>query len=139
MAVGALSGIRCPFMSAYVVRRLLSALPVMATVAVIVFLILRLAPGDPATVLGGDQATAQNVEAIRLKLGLDRPLLEQFAIWTWALLRGDFGVSLFSGLPVSRLMAQRLEPTVSLTVATFAIAVSFAVPIGVIAAAKAGT
>ena len=126
-------------MTAYAIRRLLSAIPVMAVVAVFVFLLLRLTPGDPAAVMAGDLATVQDVEAIRRKLGLDEPILVQFGLWISSLLRGDLGTSLFSGLPVSTLILQRLEPTLVLTGMTFVIAVATAVPMGVVAAWRVGS
>ena len=126
-------------MTAYIVRRLFATLPVMAVVAVFVFFLLRLAPGDPAAIIAGEDATAESIAAVRAKLGLDRPVLEQFALWLVRLLQGDFGVSIFSNLPVTRLMAQRVEPTVALTLSTLLIAVLLAIPIGVIAAWKVRT
>jgi peptide/nickel transport system permease protein len=123
--------------TAYIVRRLFATLPVMAVVALFVFFLLRLAPGDPAAIIAGEDATSEAIAAVRAKLGLDRPLVEQFVVWLWALLQGDMGVSIFSNLPVTRLMAQRVEPTVALTLSTLFVAVSLAVPIGVVAAWKA--
>jgi len=124
-------------MTAYIVRRLFATLPVMAVVAVFVFFLVRFAPGDPAAIIAGEDATAEAIAAVRAKLGLDRPMLEQFAIWTLHLLQGDLGVSIFSDLPVSRLIEQRLEPTVALTFSTLFVAVALAIPIGVVAAWKA--
>ena len=98
-------------MTAYIVRRLFAVLPVMAVVALFVFFLLRFAPGDPAAIIAGDDATTEAIAAVRAKLGLDRPVVEQFAVWLWGLLHGDLGVSIFSNLPVTRLIAQRLEPT----------------------------
>jgi peptide/nickel transport system permease protein len=109
----------------------------MAVVALFVFFLLRLAPGDPAAIIAGEDATSEAIAAVRAKLGLDRPLVEQFVVWLWALLQGDMGVSIFSNLPVTRLMAQRVEPTVALTLSTLFVAVSLAIPIGVVAAWKA--
>jgi peptide/nickel transport system permease protein len=126
-------------MWAYVIRRVLATVPVLAIVALVVFSILHLAPGDPASVIAGDQATPEQIEAIRLKLGLDRPFHEQFILWVGNALRGDFGVSIFSNRPVSLLFMQRLEPTIALAVMTTIIAVVFAVPMGVLAAWKAGS
>jgi peptide/nickel transport system permease protein len=126
-------------MWAYVIRRVLATVPVLAIVALVVFSILHLAPGDPASVIAGDQATPEQIEAIRLKLGLDRPLHEQFILWIGNALRGDFGVSIFSNRPVASLFMQRLEPTIALAVMTTIIAVLFAVPMGVLAAWKAGS
>lgn len=124
-------------MFAYVIGRLLATIPVMAVVAVFVFFLLRIAPGDPAAIIAGDDATTQDIEAIRAKLGLDRPMLEQFAVWCWRLLQGDLGISIFSNLPVTQLIAQRLEPTLALTLSTLLVAVVLAVPMGVLAAWKA--
>jgi peptide/nickel transport system permease protein len=126
-------------MWAYVIRRILATVPVLAIVALVVFSILHLAPGDPASVIAGDQATPAQIEAIRLKLGLDRPFHEQFIVWVGNALRGDFGVSIFSNRPVALLFAQRLEPTIALTVMTTIVAIVFAVPMGVLAAWKAGS
>ena len=126
-------------MTAYIARRLFAVVPVMAVVALFVFFLLRIAPGDPAAIIAGDDATAESIAAVRAKLGLDRPMVEQFVVWVWGLVRGDLGVSIFSDLPVTRLIAQRLEPTVALTLATLFVSVSLAIPIGVVAAWKART
>src|SRR5262245_66575064 len=117
-------------MYTYVLKRLLATIPVMGVVALFVFLLLQLTPGDPAAVIAGDYATSQDVARIRAQLGLDRPVLVRFGTWTWALLHGDLGVSIFSRLPVTTLLAQRLEPTVALTVCTMLFSVAVAVPLG---------
>ena len=124
-------------MTAYIVRRLFATLPVMAVVALFVFFLLRFAPGDPAAIIAGDDATAESIAAVRAKLGLDRPVVEQFGLWLWGLMQGDMGVSIFSNLPVTRLIAQRLEPTVALTLSTLFVALALAIPAGVLAAWKA--
>jgi peptide/nickel transport system permease protein len=124
-------------MTAYILRRLLATIPVMVVVAAFVFVLLRLAPGDPAAIIAGEDATAQQIDAVRSKLGLDRPIFEQFVVWIAGMLHGDFGTSIFSNLPVSRLIVQRLEPTVSLTLSTLVVAVALAIPFGVLAAWKA--
>jgi peptide/nickel transport system permease protein len=124
-------------MIAYILRRLLATIPVMVVVAVFVFFLLRLAPGDPAAIIAGEDATAAQIAAVRAKLGLDRPVVEQFVVWLGGMLQGDFGTSIFSNLPVTRLIAQRIEPTLSLMLATLLIAVSLAVPLGVLAAWRA--
>ena len=124
-------------MFAYILRRLLATIPVMGVVAVFVFFLLRFAPGDPAAIIAGDDATVAQIAAIRAKLGLDRPVLDQFAIWMAGMLQGDFGTSIFSNLPVTRLIAQRVEPTLALALSTLLVAVLLAVPLGVLAAAKA--
>jgi peptide/nickel transport system permease protein len=123
----------------YLVRRLLATIPVMGVVAVIVFLLLHLAPGDPATLIAGDFATAEDIARIGKQLGLDRPLPIQFVGWVGQILRGELGTSIFSQLPVSRLIRQRLEPTLVLSVTTLVIAVVLAVPAGVLAAWRART
>jgi peptide/nickel transport system permease protein len=123
----------------YVVRRILATVPVLAVVAIVVFAILYLSPGDPAGLIAGDHATPQQVEAIRARLGLDRPLHEQFFGWLGRLFRGDLGISIFSNLPVTTLFLQRVEPTVALAVLTTIIAVALAVPIGILAAWRAGS
>ncbi len=124
-------------MIAYIIRRLIATIPVMIVVALFVFFLLHLTPGDPAAVIAGDDASPAEIDGIRRKLGLDRPLLEQFGLYLWNLLRGDLGTSIFSNMPVMALVKQRLEPTVVLAVATLLVAVIFAIPMGVIAAWKA--
>ncbi len=126
-------------MFAYVVRRVLATIPVMAVVALFVFSLLYIAPGDPAAVIAGDQATPADVERIRQSLGLDRPYLVRFGAWLWDILNGDLGTSIFTNLPVSTMIAQRIEPTLSLMVVTLILAISVAVPMGVVAAWKQGT
>ncbi len=111
----------------------------MLVVGIFVFSLLHLAPGDPAAIIAGDNATEENVARIRASLGLDRPLLEQFASWGWATLRGDLGVSMFSSIPVTRLVEQRVGPTVSLALATMLVAISIAITLGILAAWKAGS
>ena len=126
-------------MFAYIVRRILATIPVMAIVALFVFSLLYIAPGDPAAVIAGDQATPADVERIRQNLGLDRPFLVRFGEWVWRILQGDLGVSIFTNLPVSTMIAQRVQPTLSLMVLTLILAVTIAVPMGVLAAWKQGT
>ena len=125
-------------MLAYVVRRVLATVPVMAVVALFVFSLLYLAPGDPAAVIAGDLATTNDILRIRHQLGLDEPFFVRFGTWLWAVLHGDLGISIFTNLPVARLIGQRLEPTLALTVCTLIISISLAVPMGVLAAWKAG-
>jgi peptide/nickel transport system permease protein len=125
-------------MIAYVVRRLLSTVVVMAVVAFVVFALLYLTPGDPAAVIAGDIATDEDIRRIREHLGLDEPFLLRFGRWVWGLLHGDLGTSIFTNLPVTHLIGQRVEPTLSLTLCTLLVAIVVAVPLGVIAAARAG-
>ena len=123
----------------YLFKRVLAVIPVLAIVAVIVFLLLRLAPGDPAVIIAGDTASAQDIEQVRHTLGLDRPLLEQFVVWIGHIVRGDFGTSVFTGMPVAEMILQRVEPTLWIAALTMLFAVVFAVPMGILAAWKAGT
>jgi peptide/nickel transport system permease protein len=123
----------------YIVQRILAAIPVMGFVALFVFLLLRLTPGDPAAIIAGDTATPQQLEAIRDSLGLNDPLFVQFFSWIGQLLQGDFGTSILSGQPVIDLISDRMEPTISLALTTIILSVVIAVPLGVIAAWKQGT
>jgi len=126
-------------MLSYILRRIVSTLPVMAIVALFVFSLLYIAPGDPAAVIAGDQASPADVERIRQSLGLDQPFLVQFWTWLWRILHGDLGTSIFTNLPVASLIAQRIEPTLSLMVLTLVLTILIAVPLGVMAAWKAGS
>ena len=126
-------------MSAYIFRRIIATIPVMGVVAIFVFLLLHLTPGDPATVIAGDYASPADVERIREQLGLNEPLHVQFIEWVGRLFHGDLGTSIFSQLPVSHLIAQRIEPTIALALTTIIFAVAIAVPLGVLAAWKSGT
>src|SRR3954454_13342865 len=126
-------------MVGYILRRIASTVPVMLIVAALVFLMLRLTPGDPAAIIAGDNANADQIAAIRTRLGLDAPLLLQFVQWLGNLLRGDFGESFYFKKTVADLIVSRLEPTVALSVTTIVLAVTIAVPLGVLAAYKRGT
>jgi peptide/nickel transport system permease protein len=122
----------------YALRRLAATIPVMGVVALFVFSLLYLSPGDPAAVIAGDIATEEDIARIRASLGLDQPYFVRFGTWLWALLQGDLGTSIFTGLPVSTLIGQRVEPTLALTLCTLIVAIALAVPLGVLAAARAG-
>src|SRR5688572_28784164 len=122
----------------FLIRRVLAVIPVLLVVAVFVFLILRLTPGDPAAVIAGNSATLEDIAMIRKQLGLEEPLLTQFAIWFKGILTGDLGHSFYFRLPVTELIAQRLEPTMMLALCTIVLAVIVAVPLGVVAAWKHG-
>jgi peptide/nickel transport system permease protein len=126
-------------MIGYILQRILASIPVMGFVALFVFLLLRLTPGDPAAIIAGDTATPEQLEAIRDSLGLNDPLFVQFFDWIWRLLQGDFGTSIQSREPVLKLIADRMEPTISLALTTITLSVIIAVPLGVIAAWKHGT
>lgn len=121
-------------MLSYTLRRLIMTLPVMLFVALFVFGLLDLAPGDPAALLAGEDATQQDIARIRDTLGLDKPFLLRFGEWLWAVMHGDLGTSLFTGLPVSVMISQRLAPTVTLMIMTLAVSVAVAIPLGALAA-----
>jgi len=123
----------------YVIRRILATIPVMGVVAVLVFLMLRLSPGDPAAIVAGDFATAEDIAQIRARLGLDRPMLEQFVLWIGQLARGDLGYSIFLNRPVLGLILERVEPTLALSLTTMVFAIVLAIPMGVLAAWRAGS
>jgi peptide/nickel transport system permease protein len=126
-------------MLAYIARRLLATIPVMAIVAVFVFALLRLTPGDPAAIIAGSAATSQDVAAIRLRLGLDQPIVAQFFVWLSHIVRGDFGESFFFKKTVASLVADRIEPTLMLSLTTMVWSIAIAVPLGVLAAHRQGT
>src|SRR5215468_4355707 len=123
----------------FIARRLIAIVPVLTVVAVFFFLMLRLTPGDPAAVIAGDNATSDQIAAIREKLGLDLPIWQQFGIWIADVLRGNFGESFFFKKTVAELIAQRIEPTLALSTCTMIIAVLVAVPLGVLAAWRHGS
>ena len=125
-------------MPRYLLQRLLATVPVLLVVAVLVFLLLRLTPADPAAIIAGDSASNEQIQRIRAGLGLDRPLAEQFALWGGKILRGDLGESFFFKRTVAQLIAQRLEPTFALALCTILLSVLFAVPLGVAAAFRHG-
>ena len=122
----------------YLLRRLAATLPVMAVVAVVVFLLIHLSPGDPAALIAGDLATTDDIDRLRKVLGLDQPLPIQFVGWLGRILTGDLGTSIFTNVPVTQLLAQRLEPTLSIALVTMTLAVLLSVPLGTLAAHKAG-
>jgi peptide/nickel transport system permease protein len=126
-------------MLGYIARRLASTVLVMGIVAVFVFLLLHLSPGDPAAIIAGDNASGEQIAGIRRQLGLDDPLPVQFFRWLMAVLRGDLGISIFSNEPVLKLISQRVEPTLSLALTTLFVAVTLAVSFGVLAAWKVGS
>lgn len=125
-------------MLGFVVKRVLSAIPVLFMVAIIVFLVLRMSPGDPAVMIAGPTATAEQLDALRESMGLNRPLFEQLFIWLNSIAHGDFGVSLVSGKPVTELVMDRFGPTLALSLSTIILAVLVAIPLGVVAAWQQG-
>ena len=126
-------------MGRFLAGRVLATIPVMVVVATVVYLLLRLAPGDPAAILAGDVATPEQIAAIRARLGLDQPIVVQFADWALRLARGDLGTSIISNQPVTKLIGERLEPTLALAVTTILFAIAVAVPLGVVAAWRHGS
>ncbi|MBS0338478.1 MAG: ABC transporter permease [Proteobacteria bacterium] len=122
----------------FIARRLAATIPVLAIVAVLVFLLLRLTPGDPAAILAGDAANVEQIAKIRAGLGLDRSIPVQFAIWLGQMLSGDLGESFYFKMKVTDLIGQRIEPTLALAAVTIVIAVLVAVPLGVLAAWRFG-
>lgn len=123
----------------YLIRRVLATLPVMLVVAIIVFLLIHLSPGDPAALIAGDFASTEDIDKLRVALGLDQPLWRQFGIWAGKLLQGDLGTSIFTQVPVTGLLAQRLEPTLSIAILTMLLSIVVAIPLGVLAAYRAGS
>lgn len=126
-------------MASYLLRRLLATIPVMLLVAIFIFMLLRLTPGDPAAIIAGDYANDAQIAEIREKLGLDQPLFTQFFVWIGNMLQGDFGQSFFYKKQVGELIASRLEPTLSLSLLTIALTVCIAVPLGTLAAYRQGS
>ena len=126
-------------MGNYLLRRLLASLPVIFLVGVLTFSLLHIAPGDPATIIAGDEATPEDVEKIRKALGLDRPLIVQFGLWVGRLARGDLGTSIFSNRPITSLMAPRVQPTVTLAILGLTLTLLIGIPLGILAAWWAGT
>lgn len=123
----------------YLLRRLLLAIPVILLVTIMVFSLMHLIPGDPATVILGQEATPEAVVAMRAQLGLDKPIIIQYLVWLWGVLHGNLGRSLVDNTPVAKLILQRLPVTLELTVGTFIIAILIAIPAGILSAVRRGT
>lgn len=123
----------------YLLHRILSTLPVMGVVAVVVFMLIHLSPGDPAALIAGDLATEEDIARLREALGLNQPLWRQFVIWAGGLLTGDLGTSIFTQVPVTQLLAQRIEPTVAIAGLTMLVTLLLAIPLGTLAAYRAGS
>jgi len=124
---------------AYLIRRLLTVIPVMAVVATVVFLLIHLIPGDPVSVMLGPDATPTQIEATRRSLGLDRPIYQQLVGFYGRVLRGDLGQSYFLDRPVITAIGERAEPTLMLMVCALLVAVAIGVPSGIVAAAHRGS
>ncbi|QCO57279.1 ABC transporter permease (plasmid) [Pseudorhodobacter turbinis] len=122
----------------YTLRRVLAIIPVMVVVALVVFSLLYFSPGDPALVMAGETATPEEIARIRTALGLDRPYLVRLAEWSFGILRGDFGQSIFFGKSVAELIVQRTMPTLWLSLLTMFFALALSLPLGIVAAWQAG-
>lgn len=123
-------------MGLYIMRRLLAMVPVLLLVSMVVFSLLHLTPGDPALSILGEEATPQQVEALRNKLGLNQPIPVQYVKWLGAVLRGDLGRSVRSNQPVSEAIAERLPVTVELALLSMGISLAIAIPAGIISAMR---
>ncbi|HLR12879.1 MAG TPA: ABC transporter permease, partial [Burkholderiaceae bacterium] len=121
-----------------ILRRLVATVPVLLVVALVIFSVLRLTPGDPAAIVAGDGATLQQIAEIRAKMGLDEPIPMQFYHWITDVLRGDFGTSLISGQPVSHMILDRMGPTIATTVYTIIYTILVSIPVGILAAWRRG-
>lgn len=126
-------------MRTYVVRRLLALIPVALVVATVAFVLIHLAPGDPASVIAGPYATGEDIQRLQHQLGLDQPLWVQLTRWYGRLLRGDLGDSIFLRKPVLAAIADRVEPTLLLTVFATIVAVVIGVPAGIVSAHRHNT
>ena len=126
-------------MNSFVFKRLLSVVPVVLVVLVTVFLLLHIGPGDPAAMIAGENATREQIEEIRQRLMLDRPLLEQLWLYLGNVASLNFGESVYSGFPVMSLILQRVEPTAILAIYTMVLSILISIPMGVWAAWRAGT
>ena len=126
-------------MTSYLIKRVLALVPVLGVVAVVVFLLIHLTPGDPAAVMLGPEASAADVQALRAQLGLNDPLHVQFLRWLGGVLQGDLGQSLFIRQPVTEVLVDALGPTMSLAIMAELLAVVIAVPAGIMAARRRGT
>ena len=120
----------------FILKRILSMIPVMLLVSLIVFFITHLTPGDPAIMMLGEEANPQALAALRKELGLDQPLAVQYGAWLGKVARGDLGRSLRSNQPVSEAILQRLPPTIELTILAMLISLSIAIPTGIISATQ---
>jgi peptide/nickel transport system permease protein len=123
----------------YLVRRLLLTIPVLLGVATLVFLLIHFIPGDPAQAMLGEGASQEEVEQLRTRLGLDRPLIVQYGAFLSGVVRGDLGVSLRNDQPVARQIVQRMPATAELAFASMGVAVLVALPLGIMAAVWRGT
>lgn len=123
----------------FLTRRLVLTIPVLLGVATLVFSLIHFIPGDPAQAMLGETAAQEDVDALRTRLGLDRPLIEQYGIFLRGVLRGDLGTSLRTSQPVTEAIVERLPATLELAAAAMLVAIGFAIPLGIVAAVRRGT
>ncbi len=126
-------------MKRFIVKRILSVIPVLFIVSIVVFMLVHLVPGDPAAAMLGDMASEEDIAALHTRLGLDRPLPVQYGIWLKNVLTGYFGESVANHQPVTGMLLSHLEPTIHLTLLALVIAVMVAIPLGMIGATNKGT
>lgn len=123
----------------FIIKRLLSLIPVLFIVSIVVFLLVHITPGDPASVILGPEANPEDVAKLREELGLNRPILEQYIDWIGDIIQGDFGTSLFMKQPVLTAFVEHLGPTLSLAVLAETFAILIAIPLGILSAKYRGT
>ena len=126
-------------MKRFILKRLLSMIPVLFIVSVVIFSLVHLVPGNPAVAMLGDMATQDDIAALTTRMGLDKPLPEQYVKWIANMFHGDFGVSVANNETVASMILSHLKPTISLAVFSLLIAAAIAIPLGMIAAKKKGT
>lgn len=126
-------------MRKFITGRILSVIPVLLIVSIVIFSVIHLTPGDPAASILGDEATAEDIAALRARMGLDKPLVEQYFVWINNIFHGDFGMSVVGNETVASMLKSHWEPTISLTIFSTIIAMCVAIPLGILAARKKGT
>ena len=126
-------------MKRFIAKRIISVIPVLIIVSIVIFSLIHLVPGDPATAMLGDLATEEDIAALRIRMGLDKPLIEQYFIWIGNIFHGDFGMSVVNNETVGSLIINHIRPTISLAIYALVIAAVIAIPLGMIASRKKGS
>lgn len=126
-------------MKRFIAKRIISVIPVLIIVSIVIFSLIHLVPGDPATAMLGDLATEEDIAALRIRMGLDKPLIEQYFIWIGNIFHGDFGMSVVNNETVGSLIISHIRPTISLAIYALVIAAVIAIPLGMIASRKKGS
>lgn len=126
-------------MKKFIFKRILSVIPVLVIVSIVIFSVVHMTPGDPAATILGDEATPEDIAALRTKMGLDKPIVEQYFVWIGNIFHGDFGMSVAGNETVANMLSSHWEPTISLTIFAMIVSVCIAVPLGILAARKKGT